>query len=146
MSEFFTWTNLATIAGATAATAYIVQFLKRFSCFNKLNQQAVSYGVSLLILFLATYFTGNLTASTGVMLFFNAVIVAFSSNGVYDSVKSTLASNSDNKISASDTTSKSEPDKTTANSKKVDETDSKASDTTTSVESGAVASDITGAK
>lgn len=90
MSAFFTWANLATIAGATAATAYIVQFLKKFSIFSKANSQAVSYGVALIILFLATYFTGNLTASTGVMIFFNAVIVAFSSNGAYDSVKSTI--------------------------------------------------------
>ena len=90
MSAFFTWETLATIAGATAATAYIVQFLKKFSLFSKLNSQAVSYGVALIILFLATYFTGGLNASTGVMLFFNAVIVAFSSNGAYDSVKSTI--------------------------------------------------------
>ena len=91
MSAFFTWANLATIAGATAATAYIVQFLKKFSIFSKANSQAVSYGVALIILFLATYFTGALTVSAGIMVLFNAVIVAFSSNGAYDSVKATVS-------------------------------------------------------
>lgn len=91
MTEFFVWATLATIAGATAATAYITQFLKKFNFFNKLNSQAVSYGVAVLILFLATYFTGTLTLSTGIMIFFNAIIVAFSSNGAYDSLKSTIA-------------------------------------------------------
>lgn len=90
MSEFFTWTSLATIAGATAATAYITQFLKKFAVFNKLNSQAVSYGVALVLLFLATFFTGGLTAATCLMIPLNAVIVAFSSNGAYDSVASTI--------------------------------------------------------
>lgn len=139
MSTFFTWANLATIAGATAATAYIVQFLKKFSCFSKANSQAVSYAVALIILFLATFFTGGLTASTGVMIFFNAIIVAFSSNGAYDSVKSTIATivsakesskalESESNKSASDTANKSFTDKVTADTAKVAETLPKASE------------------
>lgn len=90
MSDFFTWETLATVAGATAATAYITQFLKKFSAVQKLNTQGVSYLVALVILYLATYFTGTLTVEMALMVPLNAIIVAFSSNGAYDSVKSTV--------------------------------------------------------
>lgn len=139
MSTFFTWANLATLAGAMAATAYIVQFLKKFSCFSKANNQAVSYVVALIILFLATYFTGNLTVSTGVMIFFNAIIVAFSSNGVYDSVKSTITAitsavtKGDSNESASDTATEISEDKVTAETAKPAETVQEASESASNV-------------
>lgn len=92
MNQFFTWTSLATMAGATGAVAYITQFLKKFKFANKLHTQGVSYILAVIILFLATLFTGKLTVETGVMIFFNAVIVAFASNGTYDAVESTITS------------------------------------------------------
>jgi hypothetical protein len=99
MSDFFTWTTLATVAGATAATAYITQFFKKFSFVQKLNSQGISYLVALMILYTATYFTGKLTVSMAMMIPLNAIVVAFSSNGAYDSVKSTV----DTSVSAAET-------------------------------------------
>lgn len=94
MEQFFTWEMLATVAGCTAATAYVTQFLKKIEYLNKINTQLISYIVAVVILIPATYFTGSLSASTAFMIPFNAIVVAFSANGAYDSVKSTVNASS----------------------------------------------------
>jgi len=84
MSEFFTWKILATFAGSALATGIITQFSK--DLFKKLPTQWLSYIISVIILFAATYFTGALTASSAALVPFNAILVALASNGAYSAV------------------------------------------------------------
>ena len=86
MSEFFTWSMLATFAGATTATAIITQFVK--GALARVPTQLVSYGIALAVLLLATAATG---AASGwgdwAILPLNAVLVSLASNGAFDAVK-----------------------------------------------------------
>jgi hypothetical protein len=95
LDSFFTWPTLLTVSGAAAATAYIVQFLKNFSFFKKVNSQLVSFVVALLILTAATYFTGKLTPDTAGMIPISAIVVCFAANGAYDSVQKSIKATSE---------------------------------------------------
>ena len=86
MNEFFTWSSLATFAGCAAATAVVTQFLKSAGPFRSIATQWVSYGVALVLLFAATYFTGGLTASAAALIPFNTVPVSLAANGAYSAV------------------------------------------------------------
>lgn len=86
MNEFFTWSSLATFAGCATATAVVTQFLKGAGPIKNIATQWVSYGVALVLLFAATYFTGGLTASTAALIPFNAVLVSLAANGAYSAV------------------------------------------------------------
>lgn len=85
--EFVTWTGLATHAGALSMVALIVQFTKGIRLIDKLPTQLWSYIVSLVVLYAANFFTGQLTADNAVLIIFNAAIVALASNGSYDAIK-----------------------------------------------------------
>lgn len=85
MNEFFTWTLLATFAGASAATAIITQFLK--GPLAKIPTQLVSYVIALIILAVATAATGGASDWAGLAIIpLNAVIVSLAANGAYDGV------------------------------------------------------------
>ena len=86
MNEFFTWSSLATFAGCATATAVVTQFLKGAGPFRNIATQWVSYGIALVLLFAATYFTGGLTASAAALIPFNAVLVSLAANGAYSAV------------------------------------------------------------
>ena len=84
-TEPFTWEYLATIAGATVATLLIVQLLKLpLDKVWKIPTRIVVYVIALLILLLATLFTGSLTVQSGVLTAVNAVIVALAAMGAYE--------------------------------------------------------------
>jgi len=84
-TEPFTWEYLATIAGATVATLLIVQLLKLpLDKVWKIPTRIVVYVISLIILLLATLFTGSLTVQSGVLTAVNAVIVALAAMGAYE--------------------------------------------------------------
>ena len=84
-TEPFTWEYLATIAGATVATLLIVQLLKLpLDKVWKIPTRIVVYVISLIILLLATLFTGSLTVQSGVLTAVNAVIVALAARGAYE--------------------------------------------------------------
>ena len=87
MSNFFSWTTLATFAGCVAGTGVIVQFLKNITFVSKLNSQLVSYVVALVLLYASYFFTGQLNASIACIIPFNAIAICMASNGVYDAVK-----------------------------------------------------------
>ena len=57
--EFFTWTMLATYAGAVMATTLITQLFKGVGFISKIPTQIFSYGVALVILLAATFFGGQ---------------------------------------------------------------------------------------
>lgn len=84
MDEFFTWQTLATFAGASAAVAIITQFLK--NVFKKLPTQWLSYIISVIILYAATYFSSGLTASSAAIIPLNAILVSLAANGTYSAV------------------------------------------------------------
>lgn len=86
MNEFFTWTMLATYAGATLATTLITQLVKGISFLENIPTRLVSYIVSLVVLVVATIFTGEVTVSSITLCVVNAVVVALAANGGYDVV------------------------------------------------------------
>lgn len=83
MDQFFTWQALATLAGATAAVGILTQFFK--DAFDWLPTQWLSYFFALIVLGLATLFTGGADAGLSVwaIIPLNAVIVSTSANGAY---------------------------------------------------------------
>ena len=84
-TEPFTWAQLATIAGATAATLLIVQLLKLpIDKVWKLPTRIVVYVIALIILLLAQAFTSGLTVNTALLTAINAVIVALAAMGAYE--------------------------------------------------------------
>ncbi len=84
MDGFFSWPNLMTFTGCSAATGLLTQLLK--NTFWKLPTQWLSYLIALILLYLSTYFTGALTLSSAAVIPLNAALVAFSSNGAYSAV------------------------------------------------------------
>lgn len=86
MNEFFTWTTLATYAGATLATSLITQLIKGLGFIDKIPTRITSYAIALVVLLAATFFTGGLTLESGVLCVVNAVVVSLASNGAFDAV------------------------------------------------------------
>lgn len=83
--EPLTWAYLATIAGATAATLFIVQYLKvPLDKVWKIPTRAFVYLVALILLMGGTYFTSGLTVDTALLTAVNAVIVAIAAYGAYE--------------------------------------------------------------
>ena len=83
--EPLTWEYLATIAGATAATLLIVQFLKvPLDTVWKIPTRAFVYVIALVLLLGGTYFTTGLTVNTALLTAVNAVIVALTAYGAYE--------------------------------------------------------------
>ena len=85
--EFVTWAGLATHSGALAMVMLIVQFTKGISFIDKLPTQLWSYIVSLVVLYAANFFSGQLTLDNAALILFNAAIVALAANGGYDAIK-----------------------------------------------------------
>jgi hypothetical protein len=83
MEDFFTWATLATMAGCSLATTIITQFIKDVPAFKQIPTQFTSYFVSLVLMFGAVYFTGNLTAAQAAIIPVNAILTSLSSNGAY---------------------------------------------------------------
>lgn len=84
--EMFTWEYLASAAGATAAVTIITQFIKGVPIFQKFPTQLVSYIVSLCVMFSASFFTGNLTASSAALVPLNAIVIMLAANGTYNTI------------------------------------------------------------
>lgn len=85
--EFVTWAGLATHAGALTMVGLIVQFTKGIPFIDRMPTQLWSYIVSLVVLYAANFFTGQLTVDNAALILFNAAIIALASNGGYDAVK-----------------------------------------------------------
>lgn len=81
----FTWTYLASIAGATAATLLIVQFLKvPLDKVWKIPTRVVVYIIALIIMLVATALTSGLTANNALLAIVNAFVVALAAYGSYE--------------------------------------------------------------
>ena len=86
MNEFFTWAILATYAGATLATTLVTQLLKGIGFIDRIPTRIFSYVIALIILLVATFFTGALTWDTAALCVVNAVVVSLAANGAFDAV------------------------------------------------------------
>ena len=85
--EFFNWATLATYAGALSAVMLIVQFTKDLQFIQKIPTQIWSYILSLVVLYPAYFFTGQLSLDNAVIIPFNAVILSLAANGGYGVAK-----------------------------------------------------------
>lgn len=82
---YFTWSSIGTVAGCTAATTLITQFLK--SVFDRLPAQILSYIVALILMVCAAFIVSGCDWQAVLIAPVNAVIVSFASNGSFDAVK-----------------------------------------------------------
>lgn len=81
----YTWEYLASIAGATALTLLIVQFLKvPLDRVWRIPTRLFVYFIALLILIVATAFTTGLNLQNALMAFVNAFLVALTAYGAYE--------------------------------------------------------------
>ncbi len=85
IGEPLTWAYLATIAGATAATLLIVQFMKvPLDKVWKIPTRVFVYVIALMIMLVATAFTTGLTPNTALLTAVNAFVVALTAYGSYE--------------------------------------------------------------
>ena len=81
----WTWAYLATIAGATAATLLITQYLKvPLDKVWKIPTRLFVYLIALVILTVATAFTSGLTPDSFLLCVLNSFIVALAAYGSYE--------------------------------------------------------------
>lgn len=81
----WTWGYLATIAGATAATILITQFLKvPLDKVWKIPTRLFVYLIALAIMVIATAFTSGITLNSFLLSVLNAFIVALTAYGSYE--------------------------------------------------------------
>ena len=81
----WTWAYLATIAGATAATLLIVQFMKvPLDKVWKIPTRLFVYIIALVIMTVATAFTSGLDVNSFLLCLLNAFIVALAAYGSYE--------------------------------------------------------------
>jgi hypothetical protein len=82
--EFVTWELLGTYAGAMAMVGVVTQLTKNIRFVSKIPTQLWSYIISLVVMYAANFFLGQLTASNAVLIIFNAVLVSLGANGGYE--------------------------------------------------------------
>ena len=88
--SLFNWSELSTLAGATAATMLIVQFTKMpLDRVWKIPTRLLVLTVSFVILLLAQIFTAGLTPESLPLIALNSFIVAAASMGMYEVAHST---------------------------------------------------------
>jgi uncharacterized membrane protein len=82
--EFVTWELLGTYAGAMAMVGIVTQLTKNIRFVSKIPTQLWSYIISLVVMYAANFFLGQLTASNAALIIFNAVLVSLGANGGYE--------------------------------------------------------------
>lgn len=82
--EFVTWELLGSYAGAMAMVGVVTQLTKNIRFVSKIPTQLWSYIISLVVMYAANFFLGQLTASNAVLIIFNAVLVSLGANGGYE--------------------------------------------------------------
>lgn len=86
--EFFTWEQALTYAGAALVVTLIVQFIKGFALPTNPNvMRAIAYGVSVVLMNLAAYFTGQWNPQFAGLSFINSILVTLSALGEYELIK-----------------------------------------------------------
>jgi hypothetical protein len=81
----YSWLYLATVAGATAATLLIVQYLKvPLDTVWKIPTRLLVYFIALAIMLVAQYFVDGLTVEKAALAVVNAFVVALAAYGSYE--------------------------------------------------------------
>ena len=97
--QFFTGKELATYAGALAATLILTQLLKGVGFIERIPTRIFSWVIAFCVLVVANaLFIGNLTGGTIFLCFFNAAIISLASNGAYDGVVAIITSLKNKKL------------------------------------------------
>ena len=84
---FFSWTELASCAGALVMVSVITQFTKNCPFVKKMPTQLWSYVVALLVLYPAYLFTNQLTVDNAFLIPLNSVLISLASNGGFHAVE-----------------------------------------------------------
>jgi hypothetical protein len=84
--EFVTWELLGTYAGAMAMVGVITQLTKNIKFISAIPTQIWSYILSLVVMYLANFFLGQLTLDNAVLILFNAALVSLGANGGYEGI------------------------------------------------------------
>ena len=82
--EFVSWELLGTYAGAMAMVCVITQLTKNVKFISAIPTQLWSYIISLVVMFCASYFLGQMTLSNAVLTIFNSALVSLGANGGYE--------------------------------------------------------------
>ena len=84
--EFVTWELLGTYAGAMAMVGVITQLTKNIKFISAIPTQLWSYILSLVVMYAANFFLGQLTISNAILILFNAGLVSLGANGGYEGI------------------------------------------------------------
>lgn len=97
MEDFFTLRSLLTYSGAAAAAGALTQILKPLIAKLPFQVSArfLSYTVALVITLAATALSGSKELSDYLICTVNAALIALSSNGGYDLIRSLINNNND---------------------------------------------------
>ena len=93
--EFVSWELLGTYAGAMAMVGVITQLTKNIKFISAIPTQLWSYIISLVVMFSANFFLGQLTASNAVLIIFNSALVSLGANGGYEGLARMFPGNSE---------------------------------------------------
>jgi uncharacterized membrane protein YqhA len=89
LENFFTWEYLGSFAGIVAFLTLFIQFTKMpLDKVWKLPTRFVLWFVAAILLLVVAYFNGGITPEKVVLTLLNAVLVAWTSMGAYESVVS----------------------------------------------------------
>ena len=92
-ATFFDWATLGTFAGALAAVTLITELIKEVPGIAKIPTQFVSWVLGIVVLLLASAFTGSLTAQSAILCVFNGAMVSLAANGGYAALKRVISGN-----------------------------------------------------
>ena len=79
--DFVSWSTLATYAESLTMVTIITQLTKELGFIKKIPTQIWSYIISLIVLYMAYFFIGDLDLSNAFLIPFNSMIVTLASNG-----------------------------------------------------------------
>lgn len=91
--EFVSWELLGSYAGAMAMVGVITQLTKNIKFISAIPTQIWSYILSLIVMYTANFFLGQLTLSNAILILFNAGLVSLSANGGYEGIAKLFGKN-----------------------------------------------------
>ena len=93
--EFVSWELLGTYAGVMAMVSLITQLTKNVKYISAIPTQLWSYILSIVVMYSANYFLGQLDPSNAVLILFNAALVSLGANGGYEGIVRAFAKKSE---------------------------------------------------
>lgn len=91
--EFVSWELLGSYAGAMAMVGVITQLTKNIKFISTIPTQIWSYILSLIVMYTANFFLGQLTLSNAILILFNAGLVSLGANGGYEGIAKLFGKN-----------------------------------------------------